>query len=934
MRGTRSTVKALLLGLVVCTASVMVAGCGGPQESAQQYLSRAQKDLAKGDDQAAEIEIKNALQKNSENGEARYLLGVIHNDRGQGSAAEIELRKALRLGVDRDKVGAALGRALVLQRKYHKALDELKPFDAVQGKLGAAIYTERGNAYFALGKPKQAGSAYGEAVKRDPEFANAYIGRARVAAAQSDVAQALKEVTVALSKSPKSSEGWILKGDILRLQSKPDQARAAYKRVIQIDNRNIQARFRLISMDLQGHKLDAAKAELQAVKKIAPKNLLVKYLGAVLAYRDGKTKEARDKLQDVMAAAPNYMPGVLLSGAIAYKLGDYEQAYASAGRFVGQFPNNSYAIKLLAATNLKLKQPKAALKVLAPLLSKTPVDTGALALAAEASMQAKQYAQASGYLQAAASAAPKSVRLRTELAVSRLAQGETERAVSDLEDATKLSSANAEPDALLAVTYLTKREYGKALRAAQAWRKKQPQNPVAYNVEGGAYLGQENLARARESFEHALKIKADYFPAAMNLARLDMREKRPADAGRHLKGVLAGHKDYLPAMLALANLAAVTGDDAQTLEWLNKAIKAHPTAMEPRRFLVRYYLHKKDPKGALAAAEAAEAANPQNPSALSLLGATQLATGDRKAGVATYGELTSAAPKSAAAFFQLGLAQIAAGDTTGARVSITKALKIHPRYLIAELALISLDAKAGKYGEGMDRARTIQKQYPKLPAGHMVQGDLWMAQHAYDRAVASYEQAFKIRPTSVTFTKVHQALMRAGKKERAAHFAARWLRQHPKDSGVRIYLANAYEGVGQTAKAIGAYEAILKYDPHNVVALNNLALLYDKENNRRALPMAEQAHKAAPGNPEITDTLGWILVRRGATQRGLELLRKASASAPGVAGIQYHFAYALARTGHKDEARRRLEALQNSADSSARKDAAKLLEQLKSGSVH
>ena len=43
--------------------------------------------------------------------------------------------------------------------------------------------------------------------------------------------------------------------------------------------------------------------------------------------------------------------------------------------------------------------------------------------------------------------------------------------------------------------------------------------------------------------------------------------------------------------------------------------------------------------------------------------------------------------------------------------------------------------------------------------------------------------------------------------------------------------------------------------------------------------------------------LGWLLVRKGHTKMGLELLRKARAGAPEQHDIGYHLAAALSRTG-------------------------------------
>ena len=125
---------------------------------------------------------------------------------------------------------------------------------------------------------------------------------------------------------------------------------------------------------------------------------------------------------------------------------------------------------------------------------------------------------------------------------------------------------------------------------------------------------------------------------------------------------------------------------------------------------------------------------------------------------------------------------------------------------------------------------------------------------------------------------------------------------------MRTYAAESYMASNRNRDAIAQYEEVLKLSPQNALALNNLANLYQREKDGRALATAEQALKLAPEHPGIQDTLGWILVEQGQSPVRLELLGKAAAKAPQVAAIRYHYGVALARSGKKAEARKELEA--------------------------
>lgn len=93
------------------------------------------------------------------------------------------------------------------------------------------------------------------------------------------------------------------------------------------------------------------------------------------------------------------------------------------------------------------------------------------------------------------------------------------------------------------------------------------------------------------------------------------------------------------------------------------------------------------------------------------------------------------------------------------------------------------------------------------------------------------------------------------------------------------------------------------------MALNNLAWLYLLNKDPRAVDTSRAAFQLAPAVPEIADTYGWSLVENNRAGEGVPILEKAAKARPEAAGVQYHYAAALARTGRRDEAKRVLSAL-------------------------
>jgi Flp pilus assembly protein TadD len=181
-----------------------------------------------------------------------------------------------------------------------------------------------------------------------------------------------------------------------------------------------------------------------------------------------------------------------------------------------------------------------------------------------------------------------------------------------------------------------------------------------------------------------------------------------------------------------------------------------------------------------------------------------------------------------------------------------------------------------------------------------------MAEKRYAEAAASYEKGLANGKDSRLIVKHHQALLRSGDTKKADDKILRWLEQNPQDQISRAYLAESYMLRRLNQQAIAQYQILQSSVPNNPVILNNLAVLYQKEKDPRALAVAEKAYKLDPEKADYADTLGWILVEQGKSARGLELLEKATKLEPKNPEVRVHLAYALAQTGQTKRARQEI----------------------------
>jgi putative PEP-CTERM system TPR-repeat lipoprotein len=884
------------------------------EKSPESHIQTARKALQVADYKIAVIELKSALQGDSNNLEARLLLGQTLQAQEQWADSEKYLRKAMEIGASPEEILPWLAHTLIKQGKFEEAIKLEVPNAGLGSQALVSLQAERAIAQMSLNRLAEAATLINEGEKALASTGTTDISpslqlaKAYLAFSNKQPAEALAQLETALKKDAKFVDALRLKAEILFMDGGDAEAIKVYRQIIAVKPGDTLALLAIAEASMRAADLKSADEAIATAEKNGTNNVLVNYARARIEYGKGNMKRANEALQQVMRATSDPGPAIsLLHASVNYELGNYEQSRKSASLVLSQQPDNIHAAKLVAVNQLRQGDTKSALGIVLPMLKTHPNDARLLSLAGEVYLQSKQYSKAMEFLDKAARLQPKDAEIKQHQARGHLALGRTDQATADLEQAVSLSDKSGQADLSLITLHLRQKQYDQALQAIAALEKKLPNNPVTHNLRAAAYMGKDDKAAARKSWQQALSIQPDFYPAAANLARLDMAEKNPAAARKRFESILEKGDKNVQAMMALAAMAASEKNDQDSLNWLEKAAKADPQAIPPRAALVRYYLEKKNPQKALNLAREAADANPESPEALVLLGAAQIEVGDKSSGISTLTKVTEKAPASAEAFHKLALAQLASQQNAAARISLEKALSLRPGHIAAFDLLTRMDLAEKKPEQALQRARKFQVEDPKSAFGFDREAGILLSQKQFAQAAKQYEQAINRGAGGQGLINLHNALLLAGNHAGAEQKLADWLKRHPKDKLTQAYAANHYARAGRQSEAIAQYQALLATTPNNALLLNNLANLYFQTKDVRALETAEKAYKLNPAHPAIQDTLGWILVQRGDAKRGVEVLSKALTVAPKSPAIRYHYAVALAQTGNKTQAKQELE---------------------------
>jgi putative PEP-CTERM system TPR-repeat lipoprotein len=275
---------------------------------------------------------------------------------------------------------------------------------------------------------------------------------------------------------------------------------------------------------------------------------------------------------------------------------------------------------------------------------------------------------------------------------------------------------------------------------------------------------------------------------------------------------------------------------------------------------------------------------------------------------------------------RLAESQVALKDFSGAIVSERKALALNPNLAPAYVFLAKTYLQSGRPEDAIIEARKLQKEQPSKAMGYALEGEIEAAQKKSAEAVAAFKKALAHEPQPVIATRTYALLQEMGKTAEAGAMAKKWMSDHPKDTTMLLFLTQLDLQRKDVAAARAGYERALKIDPDNMVALNNLAWILSEAKDPKGLEYAEHAHRLAPFNPTVLDTLGWALAQSGQAKRGAELLRMASSLAPAQGTIRLHFAKALLESGDRAGARQELTGLAKlDKDSAVRVEAEKIL---------
>ena len=156
--------------------------------------------------------------------------------------------------------------------------------------------------------------------------------------------------------------------------------------------------------------------------------------------------------------------------------------------------------------------------------------------------------------------------------------------------------------------------------------------------------------------------------------------------------------------------------------------------------------------------------------------------------------------------------------------------------------------------------------------------------------------------------------MTANKTAEAEKFSVTWVKDRPTDFGFQFYLGDYAIAKKDYPSAEKSYNAVVKLQPTNAAAFNNLAWVSGRLNRPNAVELAEKALQLAPQQAAFMDTLAVLLSDRGDYAKALEWQNKAILGQPQNTLFKMNLAKIHIKGGKKDLARKELDELAKLGD--------------------
>lgn len=744
------------------------------------------------------------------------------------------------------------------------------------------------------------------------------------------------------------------RGDQSLEDEKPNEAVLEYRNALQIDPNHAAAHFGLAKAYLAQRDVRKAYWELQETVRLDPENLDARIaLGQFLLLGgEDEFNQALEQADAILEREPGRWEAYVIRARALENLKRLDEAQKDYEKAVELAPDNADVLRTLAGFLVRKGDPAAAEPLLRQLVEKDPSARSYFQLGAFLSQdrardaeaeaayrkglelakederadayqrlasffyQRERYDEAEKTLQDGLAATDEDLDLIYALARYYHSRGAKDRADQMIEEATKAKPGEVAPYLILSAYRGRNGDVPGALEAAEQALAVAPESIPArlrkaeLLVDLGVKEGQsEQIAQGRAIVE-AVLAKDPKTPEALFVrGKIDLAEGKPAEAVAALRRALEERPDWAQAHFLLGSALLVQGDRQQARAEALRAIEIDAEFVEARILLARVHALLGEDQQAI---EEARRILRQRPGAVDMrvLLAQSLVHIGKIEEARVELEAVPLDERNAEVYFALGRIDMVQNKPDLAREKLLAALERAPGHPEILESLLQVDTAQKRIPESLDRIRKAQAAKPDDSALVRLEGLALVLNGEGTAAEARLRRAIEMNPNDMSaYQALAGYLLSSGRREESIQTYEQAAKSRPDSAPLRFTLGTLYEAEGRRDDAIAQYEEALRLDDSLAVAKNNLAYVLAEQGRDldRALELAQAAKAQLPDSPNATDTLGWVLLKKGIAAAAVDYLKEAESGFPpdhpDLGWVRVHLAQAYEANQQPEEAR-------------------------------
>jgi len=690
-----------VLALSVGVSLLALVGCDGAEDREAKYLNKAQVYFDDGNYEKMRVELKNVLQINPKNVDARYLSALAAEKSQDWRKMYGTLLAVVEAKPDHHDAQLKLGKLLLFSKEYDKALEKSEMVLAVEPNNADALAL-KATVHLAKKEKTEAMAFLKQALEAEPGHYEVSLLMIKMLGDEKDIEGAKQILEASLAAHPDKLKLSLVKINILLIEEKKAEAEALYQSLIEKNPENESLYYNLAKLYMTDKKVDQAEGVLKKLVKQVPdsdqpKFVLIDFLNRQrgkeqtekeldklinenpenFGFRFAKLplyKDQPEKIQQILEQiveddklgasgldARNKLAKLFLAK------GDKEQARKMVDEIVELDSKNTDALLLRAGLLVQDKDFDGALADARSVLRESPDSEKALMILAIAQLQSKNIELAQETFEKIVLINPKNLVAIKDLARIKVQLKDEEGAIKLLEKAQTLFKNDVDVSVMLVDLYGKKQEWEKAEDVAKGLLENAEVKELPHFKLAQLYMGQQKFEEAIEEYSKVLETKPNAADVIGGIVNAHLALKQTAKAEKILDKALAENKDNLIFLTMRAELYRQMQKYSDAERLFNRVIELRPEVELGYKNLATVYQAQKQLDNLIKVFE----------------------------------QGVVAIPESGAFYMQLGILNTIAGDTTKAIDAYQSVLKLFPDNLLAvnNLAALLVESEDPKHIE-------------------------------------------------------------------------------------------------------------------------------------------------------------------------------------------------------------------------------------------